>query len=212
VFGVAPICRALSQHYDVAIAPRSYYAWRVRGPSKRALWDFTITEILAGIYVPDAKGRRPPECLYGATKMWAHLQRQGIPVARCTVERLMQANGWAGVLRTKKVRTTIADPAADRAKDLVNRNFTTAAPNLLLVTDFTYVPIPGRFVFTAFVIDAFAGVIPGWDVTNAANNTMVRRALADAVQTRRRQGHPIEPGAIHHSDSEYERAGVPRAS
>jgi putative transposase len=200
-FGVAPICRALSQHYDVQIAPRSYYDWRGRGPSKRALWDITITEILAGIYEPDEHGRRPPESLYGAEKMWAHLQRQQIPVARCTVERLMQINGWQGVMRTKKVRTTISDPAAARAEDLVDRHFTTAAPNQLLVADFTYVPIPARFVYTAFIIDAFAGAIPGWEVTEKANAKMVERALADAVETRRRQGHPITPGAIHHSDA-----------
>jgi putative transposase len=191
----------LSQHYDVQIAPRSYYAWRGRGLSKRALWDTTITEILAGIYQPDERGRRRPESLYGATKMWAHLQRQQIPVARCTVERLMQIHGWHGVTRTRKVRTTVSDPAAARAKDLLDRDFTATAPNLLLVADFTYVPIPGRFVYTAFVIDAFAGLIPGWQVSDAANAKMVEQTLADAVETRRRQGHPIQPGAIHHSDA-----------
>jgi putative transposase len=193
----------LSQHYDVQIAPRSYYAWRGRGLSKRALWDTTITEILAGIYEPDERGRRPPESLCGATKMWAHLQRQQIPVARCTVERLMGIHGWQGVLRTRQVRTTITDPAAARAKDLVDRDFTAAAPNLLLVADFTYVSIPSRFVYTAFVIDAFAGVIPGWQVSDAANAKMVEQTLADAVETRRRQGHPIQPGAVHHSDSRH---------
>jgi putative transposase len=191
----------LTQHYDVQIAPRSYYAWRGRGLSKRALWDTTITEILAGIYEPDEDGRRPPESLYGATKMWAHLRRQQIPVARCTVERLMRANGWHGVTRTRKVRSTVSDPAAARAKDLVDRAFTAAAPNLLLVADFTYVPIPGRFVYTAFMIDAFAGAIPGWQVSEAANTNMVERTLTDAVETRRRQGHPITAGAIHHSDA-----------
>lgn len=170
-------------------------------PSKRALWETTITEILAGIYQPDEHGRRPPESLYGATKMWAHLQRQGIEVARCTVERLMRNNGWQGVMRTKKVRTTLADPAARRAEDLVDRNFTAAAPNLLLVADFTYVRIPAGFVFTAFVIDAFAGTIPGWQVVGTADAAMVERALRDAQETRRRQGRPITPGAIHHSDA-----------
>ncbi len=80
-------------------------------------------------------GRRKPESLYGATKMWAHLQRQGIEVARCTVERLMAANGWEGVRRRKKVRTTIVDPAAGRAPDLVDRQFAVPAPNRLLVAD-----------------------------------------------------------------------------
>ena len=93
--------------------------------------------MLAGFYEPDAHGRRAPESLYGAEKMWAHLQREGVPVARCTVERLMRANGWRGVTRRKKVRTTIADPSAERAPDLVDRQFRVAGPNVLLVADFT---------------------------------------------------------------------------
>jgi putative transposase len=115
----------------------------VRAPSKRALWDTTITEVLAVHYEPDQHGRRRPEALYGALKMWAQLHRDGIQVARCTVERLMKANGWRGVTRAKKVRTTIADPAATRAPDLVNRHFTVSAPNRLLVADFTYVRLAG---------------------------------------------------------------------
>lgn len=202
-FGVAPICRALKL-YDVQIAPRTFFAWLVRGPSRRALWEATITEVLAGYYQPDQKGRRKPESLYGATKMWAHLRRAGIPVARCTVEGLMRRHGWHGVTRAKKVRTTVSDPDAQRARDLVDRCFTASAPNQLLVADFTYVPIRagvGRFVYTAFVVDAFAGTILGWDVTATANTAMVERALGDAVETRRRQGHPITAGAVHHSDA-----------
>ena len=85
-FGVAPICTTLSNH-RWRIASRTFYAWVLRGPSKRALWDTVITEILAGYYEPDENGRRRPESLYGSLKMWAHLHRDGIEVARCTVER-----------------------------------------------------------------------------------------------------------------------------
>ena len=135
-YGVAPICRALGLH-GVQIAPRTYWAYRSAAPSKRALWDTTITEILAGIYEPDADGKRPPESLYGSLKMWAYLQREGIPVARCTVERIMRHNGWHGVTRARRgPRTTEADPAATRAPDLVNRQFRVSAPNLLVVADF----------------------------------------------------------------------------
>ena len=84
-----PICRALSSQ-GIAIAPRTYWARRSRPPSRRALADAALTEILAGIYEPDENGRRPPECLYGSLKMWDYLRRQGIGVARCTVERLMR--------------------------------------------------------------------------------------------------------------------------
>ena len=95
-FGVVPICRALSEH-GIKIAPRTYWARRSRPPSRRALRDAAVTEILAGIYETDERGRRKPESLYGSLKMWEYLRRQGISVARCTVERLMRASGWRGV-------------------------------------------------------------------------------------------------------------------
>lgn len=81
------------------IAPRTYYAHLAGLPSKRALWEVTITELLAGFYEPDGHGRRAPELLYGSLKMWAHLRRLGFPVARCTVERIMREHGWRGVTR-----------------------------------------------------------------------------------------------------------------
>ena len=159
----------LTEH-GCPIAPRTFYAWLTRAPSARALWDTVVTEILAGYYEPDEHGRRKPEALYGATKMWAHLRRQGINVARCTVERLMRANGWHGVTRAKKVRTTVADPSAARAADLVKRGFRVPAPSMLLVADFTYVPLTsGMFVYTAFVIDAYAGRIVGWTCSEPMN-------------------------------------------
>ena len=130
----------LTEH-GVQIAPRTFYAWVGRAPSKRALWDATITEILAGYYEPDEHGRRKPESLYGSLKMWAHLQREGIPVAKSTVERLMRRNGWQGVRRQKRVRTKIPDPSAVRPPDLVDRQFGVPAPNLLLVADLTYVKL-----------------------------------------------------------------------
>ena len=130
-----PICRALAVH-GVQIAPRTYWAHRLAAPSKRALWDTTITEILAGYYETRRRGKRPPESLYGSLKMWAHLQRQGIPVARRTVERIMRANGWRGATRARRApRTTERDPAAARAPDLVGRHWRVTAPNLLVVAD-----------------------------------------------------------------------------
>ncbi len=128
----------LTEH-GVQVAPGTFYVWAVRAPSKRALWDAGITEILAGYYEPDAHGRREPESLYGSVKMWAHLQREGIPVVKSTVERLMRRHGWQDVRRQKTVRTTIADPDANRPPDLVDHQFGVPAPNRLLVADFTYV-------------------------------------------------------------------------
>jgi len=200
-FGVVPICRVLCEH-GCQIAPRTFYAWLSRPPSARALWDMAITEVLAGFYEPDRAGRRPPESLYGAVKMWAHLRRQGIEVARCTVERLMKANGWSGVRRRKKVRTTIADPAAGRAPDLVDRQFGVDAPSVLLVADFTYVPlVGGSFVYTAFAIDAYAGRIVGWECATTKADAFVRTTITAAAALRAREGNPLSGNTIHHSDA-----------
>ncbi len=191
----------LSAH-GVKIAPRTFYAWLARSPSKRTLWDTAVTEVLAGYYEPDEDGRRAPESLYGAVKMWAHLQRQGIPVARCTVERLMRTQGWKGVIRRKKVRTTVADPAADRAPDLVDRQFRVPAPNMLVVADFTYVRLGGgTFVYTAFVIDAYAGRIVGWECSTSKQAEFVESAIRQAAALRARQGRPWTGSTIHHSDA-----------
>jgi putative transposase len=201
VFGVAPICRALLVH-GVEIAPRTYWAHRAAAPGKRELWDTAVTEILAGIYEPDENGRRPPESLYGTVKMWAHLNRQGIPVAKCTVERLKRAHGWRGATRGRRVRTTVPDPGAVRAPDLVRRQFKASRPGQLHVADFTYVPLAGgRFAYTAFVIDAFAGLIPGWECSLSKQAAFVGSAIRQAAAYRARQGYPITGGAIHHSDA-----------
>ena len=90
----------------------------------------------------------------------------------------MRANGWRGATRAKKVRTTIADPGATRAPDLVNRQFAVEAPNGLLVADFTYVRTPAGFCYTAFVIDAFAGRIVGWECSTSKHTASVERAIA----------------------------------
>jgi putative transposase len=199
--GVAPICRALVVH-GIQIAPRTYWAHRAAMPGKRDLWDTAVTEILAGMYEPDEKGRRPPESLYGTVKMWAHLNRQGIPVAKCTVERLKRAHGWRGVTRGRRVRTTVADPAASRAPDLVRRQFKASRPGQLHVADFTYVPLAGgRFAYTAFVIDAFARLIPGWECSLSKQAAFVESAIRQAASCRSRQGNPITGDAIHHSDA-----------
>ena len=196
-----PICRVLGQH-GIKIAPRTYWARRSRPPSRRALADAALTEILAGLCEPDERGCRKPESLYGSLKMWEHLNRQGITVARCTVERLMRAHGWRGVTRARTVRTTAPDAACTRAPDLVKRNFTAERPGQLHVADFTYVPLDGGgFGYTALVIDAFAGLIAGWECSLSKETAFVEKAIRQAAALRARQGHPISGQAIHHSDA-----------
>ena len=200
-FGVVPICRVLTEH-GCTIAPRTFYAWLSRPLSKRALWDATITAVLASYYVErDEHGRRRPESLYGSLKMWAHLRRQGIEVARCTVERLMRVNGWRGATRVKKIRTTVPEPSAPRPPDLVDRNFRVDRPDALYVADFTYVRMVSGFAYTAFVIDAFAGTIVGWEVSTSKETAFVQRAVNQACTLRAMQGNPLRGNTIHHSDA-----------
>ena len=136
-------------------------------------------------------------CVYGVRKIWRQLDREGIPVARCTVARLMRAMGLKGVVRGKTVRTTIPDPAAACPLDRVNRQFKAACPNRLWVADFTYVATWGGFVYVAFVIDVFARKIVGWRVSTSMTTGFVLDALNQAICQRA----PSEADKlIHHSD------------
>ena len=148
-FGVEPICRELQ------VAPSTYYAAANRQPCARARRDVVlaaqITDVWAGAYRS-----------YGARKIWRQLHRQGTPVARCTVERLMRQYGLAGAVRGKTRRTTIADERAVRPADLVERRFHATAPNQLWVADITYVRTFSGFVYAAFVCDVCSRKIVGW--------------------------------------------------
>lgn len=140
--------------------------------------------------------------VYGAPKIWVQLNREGVRVARCTVERLMRRNGWQGATRTRKIRTTIPNPAAGRAPDLVDRQFRATAPNELVVADFTYVPMSGSwFAYTSFVVDVFADMIVGWECSTSKETALVESALRQAAATRTRQNTPGNGTTIHHSDA-----------
>lgn len=144
----------LSEH-GCPIAPSTYYDAARRLPSARAVRDEQLKAVIARIHA-DNYG------VYGARKVWLELNRQGIPVARCTVERLMRELGLAGAPRGKPRRTTVARPAAARPADLVKRRFSPPAPDRLWVADFTYVPTWSGMVYVAFVIDAYSRRILGW--------------------------------------------------
>ena len=134
VFGVEPICRVLRQHDVAKIAPSTYYACKSRGPSPRSLRDEELLIEIRRVHADRKLGRG----LYGAVKVWRQLHRENIPVARCTVERLMRRAGLRGVRRGRPFVTTKPDAAAARPPDLVNRHFHTDRPNALWVVDFTY--------------------------------------------------------------------------
>jgi putative transposase len=119
--------------------------------------------------------------VYGADKVWRQLRREGISVARCTVERLMRRQGLRGVIRGKVVRTTISEPKAARALDLVQREFKAERPNQLWVADFTYVSTWQGWLYVAFIIDVFAQCIVDWRVSNSMHTDFVLDALEQAL-------------------------------
>jgi putative transposase len=192
-WGVESMCAVLSEH-GARIAPSTYYDARARIASARDRRDEQLKEQIAQVH-------RDNYGVYGARKVWLELNRQGIPVARCTVERLMGQLGLCGVRRGRKVRTTRSDPAAARPPDRVDRNFAPRAPNQLWVADFSYVSTWSGMVYVAFVIDAYARRILGWRVATSMTTALVLDALEHAVWTRGREGAADLAGLVHHSDA-----------
>ncbi len=176
------------------IAASTYYKAKALPPSSRAVRDAETLAEIRRVYQANYG-------VYGVRKIWAALRRDGHRVARCTVERLMREAGLAGVVRGKKIRTTIADPRADRAADLVQRDFTAAAPNRCWVADFTHVATFAGVVYVAFVVDVYSRAIVGWSAATTKHTTLVLDALDMGLWRRDRDGRPVEAGLIHHSDA-----------
>ena len=183
------------KEHGVEIAPSTYYETRSRKPSKRALRDAEIVELIRAAREQRFIAR------FGARKMWLYLRRQGHDVARCMVERLMTQNGWQGALRGKSVRTTIPDPKDARAADLVDRDFTATAPNQLWVADFTYVATRSGTVYVAFIFDVFSRMIVGWRAATSMTTELVLDTLEHAVWSRRQAGVTDLSGLVHHNDA-----------
>ncbi|WP_416462458.1 IS3 family transposase [Sphingomonas sp. VDB2] len=188
-YGVEPICRVLP------IAPSTYHE-RVaqrRDPerlSDRVRRDQDLKPEVVRVFAENFG-------VYGVRKVWRQMNREGFAVARCTIARLMRDLGLQGVIRGKPVRTTISDKAAPCPLDHVNRQFHAPAPNMLWVSDFTYVATWAGFVYVAFVIDVYARYIVGWRVSRTAHAGFVLDALEQAIHERR----PVHRGGlIHHSD------------
>ena len=182
-FGVEPICRVLQ------FAPCTYYAAKARGRSGRALRDAELKIEIRRIY-DDSHG------VYGARKVWRQLHRDGFDVARCTVERVMREMGLAGVVRGTPKRTTTGDGQAQRPADLVDRQFTASAPNVLWVADLTYVRTWSGFAYVAFVIDVYSRMIVGWQLATHLRTQLALDALEMAMWLRNQR----LDGLVHHSD------------
>jgi putative transposase len=179
--GVESICKVLP------IAPSTYHD---HAASARAQRDVALKPDVRRVFEENFH-------VYGTRKVWRQLKREGKDVARCTVARLMKAMGLQGVIRGKPIRTTLQDKGAPCPMDRVNREFKASAPNVLWVSDFTYVATWTGFVYVAFVIDVYARRIVGWRASRTAHAGFVLDALEQAIHDRR----PVRGGGlVHHSD------------
>ena len=188
-YGVEPICAVLQ------VAPSGY--WRHAAQQKnpalrcaRAQRDEALMPEIQRVWQANLQ-------VYGADKVWRQLNREGIAVARCTVERLMKRMGLEGVRRGKVVRTTIPDAKAPCPLDRVNRQFKADRPNQLWVSDFTYVSTWQGWLYVAFVIDVFARRIVGWRVSSSMRTDFVLDALEQALYARQPER---ADSLVHHSD------------
>jgi len=188
-FGVEPICAVLP------IAPSTYYVNKMqrRDPDRRS----ARAKRDAGLKLEIQRVWDDNFRVYGVRKVWRQLKREGFEVARCTVARLMRDLGLRGVVRGRKVRTTIPDELLDRPLDRVNRQFNVVRPNALWVADLTYVATWCGFVYVAFVIDAFARRIVGWRVSSSLRTGLALDALEQALYDRQKSD---TEELIHHSD------------
>ena len=189
MLGVEPICRLLP------IAPSTYYEVVAKRTdvgrlSARERNDIAMKVEIRRVFNENFQ-------VYGVRKVWRQLQREGFDIARCTVARLMRMMGLQGIIRGKPIKTTVSDKSAPCPLDRVNRHFKAPAPNMLWLSDFTYVATWQGFVYVAFVIDAFARRIVGWRASRTAHAGFVLDALDQALHDRR----PVKRGGlVHHSD------------
>jgi putative transposase len=184
-FGVEPICRTLG------VSASAYYQRKTGVRSRRSLEDERLLARIRELHAANYYA-------YGSRRMWVALRRAGEPVARCTVERLMRANGIQGAKRRGKPwRTTRPHPAARRRPDLVDRDFTAEGPNRLWVADLTYLRCWEGLLFFAFILDAWSRRVVGWQLAGHMRTTLVLDALRMALHQR---GPGADVALVHHSD------------
>jgi len=189
--GVQPVLQAL-EGTPAQIAPSTYYAAKTRPASARSRRDEELTAMIEQVHAENYG-------VYGARKIWHELHRQGVPAARCTVERLMRESGLRGLLRDKAPRTTRPAAETGRPGDLVKRDFTAEHPNQLWVADLTYVRTSVGWVYAAFILDVFSRMIVGWQVATSLYTDLALDALKMAIWRRESQGADLHK-LVHHSD------------
>ncbi len=185
-WGIEPMAKVLG------IAPSTYHANKKRPPSTRSIRDAELKPEVLRVWEQNLS-------VYGADKIWDQLNKDGIRVARCTVERLMADLGIQGCRRGRVfVRTTEGDETLQRPADLVQRDFRAQAPNRLWVADLTYVKTHAGWVYVAFIIDVFSRMVVGWQASNSLRADLAIDALEMAVATRGRTDDLDQ--LVHHSD------------
>ena len=192
-YGVEPICA------ELPIAPSVYYEHkrREREPercSARSRRDAELRPLVRRVWESNFG-------VYGARKVWRQLHREGVGVARCTVERLMRLEGLKGVVRGETKRTTIPDEDAARPADLVDRSFEADRPDRLWLADITYVRTWSGFAYVALVIDAYSRFVVGWRVSNSLRTDLALDALEQALWARRPDTADPDQRLVHHSDA-----------
>jgi transposase InsO family protein len=198
--GVESICQVLREQ-GLAVAPRTYRSWKSNPAPARAVSDAAIIDTLRHLRTGSVTGGPLPELLYGRRKMTAWLTRSGVDISKHTVDRLMRDEGMNGLVRGRTTRTTIPAKNGVRAKDLLNRDFRTTAPNRAWVTDFTYVSAWAGFIYVAFAIDLYSRAIVGWSAAATKDVAFVEQCLNMALWRRDHAGRPVPDGMIHHSDA-----------
>jgi transposase InsO family protein len=182
----------LTEH-GCPIAPNTYFVAKKRSPSRRFVRDQELKAEILRVHRENLE-------VYGADKIWTQLNREGIAVARCTVERLMREMGLSGARRGKAFKvTTRSDERQHRPGDLVERNFKAPAPNRLWVADLTYVKTHVGWVYAAFILDVYSRMVVGWQISNSLRSDLAIDALEMAVWNRTRAGQVLD-GLVHHSD------------
>jgi transposase InsO family protein len=184
-YGVKRLCTVLK------LARSSFYYWRSTAPA-RAARDAADTALVGKIRAVHTVH----DTTYGAPRITAELQDNGMTVNHKKVARVMRRFGVQGLRLRRRVQTTIADPAAAKAPDLIGRDFTAPRVNQRYVGDITYLPIGERgFLYLATVIDLHSRRLAGWAIADHMRTDLVIDALNAAQRTR-----GSLDGAIMHTD------------